>query len=471
MDNEREIKKMLLSERENALVEEYKDNPKDYFLNEHRINEKNTISYIIESEFSKTKNNRNILAFIIILAFTIISIGVTFGFVHYLENTGNRFDVNVGAFSGLNLQELIQNMQLNVRRVDMLKQIAAIKLSRMEEELGVVRKDADDQINQVLNMALSRNEKNKRKQNILKRRNKTMKEIKIKYGSEIDVIEKDIAALATEIDKQQGELVEQSESLVQAAEITVKTPNIFETYDPTLPSRISNYYEIQLSYLQNEVNKTIKMFNPEFRVNDPAGRGIQNARLIKDPVKYSDKFVKTNSRNFYNILSGFEKVPYKNSVRNALISLATYYSNMTIQYNFLLKKMSDFSQQQAVMARQQQAVITQYVTNEEQAQDIIPRLNIKENAYANAIEYLVRIKGEGVGYVIDGSKENALSIFVAKVYNLKEGDKAQIYRGEQLIADIEIISLEDNVMKANVINLAVNGIKIMPFDTVVLAPN
>lgn len=463
MDNEREIKKILLSERENALVKEYNDNPKDYFLNEHRINEKNTISYIIESEFSKTKNNRNRLAFIILLAFTIISIGVTFGFSRYLENTGSRFDVNVGAFSGLNLQELIQNMQLNVRRVDMLKQIAAIKLSRMEEELGIVRKDADEQITQVLNMAVSSNEKNKRKQDILTRRDKLIEEIKIKYGSEIDSIEKEMTALATEIDKQQDKLGEQSESLVLANEITVNTPNIFETYDPTLPSQISNYYERQLSYLQNEVNNAIKMLSPEFKANDPAGMAIQNANLIEDPVKDPDKFVQTNSRNFYNILSGFKKVPYKNSVPNALVSLATYYSNITIQYDFLLKNMSDSSQQQSV--------ITKYSANGGQAQDRRPALNIKENAYANAMEYLVRIKGEGVGYVIDGSKEKDLFIFVAKVYNLKKGNKAQIYRGEQLIADIEIISFEDNVMKASVVNLAVKGIKIMPFDSVVLVPN
>jgi ribosomal protein L3 len=400
--------------------------------------------YSLSDEFAKSKKNRNILVYVLIILY-IATIGAgAFLLTAIEENKSKRVEVNIAEFRQFNLIELLAEKKENEE-----------KLAKLQQELDQLRTNSLKEIQKLS----PRNQ-----QKAIAELNEKMKQLEESLQRQISVKEESLKALEKSIINEQQRMIK----TVQESQSQVKNyQNINQMQGAELVrlnaqhqaeiERLKKEHQLEIDNLKKDnqtlINTLTLRYNPIFTQGEMAA--IINSKMGSGATGSLKKFDKTllkpsvvNEQDFNQlrkkiqsqkiIIDSLQHVPYTNSVPAALNRLEQISQSIIDDYETLWSNLAE-------------------------------QLNVR-NSYLSSFEYafnyLAIIRSES-GFVIDARNQNRMDIFIDRVYSVKNGDVAYIFKNDNSpIAKIEL-NVDRGRITARVKEI-LRPVKIEPFDKILL---
>ncbi len=456
MENDKQIKLMPL------------DEVKKVFLSDELLvrNAKPEI-YSLPEEFAKSKKNRNFFAYALILLYIAI-IGAGVYLITAAEETKNkRVEVNIAEFRQFNLLELLAEKKENEE-----------KLTQLQQELEKLREDSLKEIKKL---------SPKEQQKAMAALNEKMKQLEESYLQKMKSKEAAIKELEKSIAREKQQIINESketesaiknyQNLAQMKEVELerltadyegKTARFQAEYQTEI-ARLRNDYEQKMAKLnadhkteienlkkdnQELITALILKYNPVYSKGEIAA--ALNSKLGNSSNGSLNKFSNIlNDENVYNehefsqlrnkigaqrvIINSLQSVPYTNSVPQALNRLE----------------------------RLSQSIIGDYENIWGSLVNRIMNKNSYINSYDYAFNYLTATRREN-GYIIDTRNPNRLIVFIDRIYTVKKGDIAYVFKNDEETPSAKIELYPENDMITARAKVFLKPVKITPFDKILL---
>lgn len=379
--------------------------------------ESKALIYSLEDEFARTKKNRNILLYFIVIGFVSFLVFGTYLLTSQIAKEQKKTDIKITEFEDLKLKELLDTAKKTEK-----------KLEKASGELKTIY----DKMNKALeNTKIKRYKKGIRK--------KFAKLIQAKK-EEITSIEKE----RENYDLKLRDSVRKAEEMVNNYQTLVRLK-----------------MKAQKKYYRRQIWKTFLRYNPNYtstplkniiRKRPIAEGAYTNSRyaeggyagykkvLNQEKIITEDGYGKLQKtiNNQNQLLSRMKKIPYRNSVRPTIRHLESNSQFMVKEYELML---SNFIH-------------------------VVNKKNKLINNYKIAFNYLSQTKPES-GYIIDPSNSESISVHINKLRKIKAGDIGLVFRkDDEFIAKIEFY-FEGGTVRAKVLDLKKDK-KIKPFDNILI---
>ncbi|MGE5580998.1 MAG: hypothetical protein ACM3X9_00505 [Bacillota bacterium] len=417
--------------------------------------------YSLPDEFARSRKNKSLLVYALLLLYTAaIGTGV------YLlttdeENKSKRVEVNIAEFRQFNLMELLAEKKENEE-----------KLVKLQQELENLRAESMREIQKL---------SPKNQQKAIAELNEKMKKIEDTYKQQISSkeealreLQKTISAEQQRINKSARETQQEIEKYralnkMQGAEL-VRLNTDYETKIAKLAAahqaevdrlkaeivKLTAAHQSEIDRLtkeyQDSLNALTLRYNPVYSHGEMAallnskpestsGEAWNKFSLLPQEATWSQQEFDQLRKKIQNqriIIKNLQNIPYTNSVPLAINRLDKLSQSIVEDYEALWG-------------------------------DLAGRLNEKNkylNSYEYALNYLSMTRSES-GFVIDARNPNQMLVFIDRIYSVKKGDTAYVFKNDDLpIAKIEL-NPEHGRITAKVKEL-LKAVKIEPFDKILL---
>jgi hypothetical protein len=409
--------------------------------------------YSLEDEFAKTKKNRNLGLYFSIGLFFLIVIGSAIGFSLYIQEMNKNVEINISEFEDLRLKEVIDSarshennldlllIKLEILKVDHQKAILKVKQKYYKKEQNLLARElsvkaTDRGLNQI---------RTGEKREIAAVTRSFQVQIDEK-ANEIEDIKRDLAQKKANEDKTGGTKTVSNVDRLNA----LKMQELKKSNDSGVVS-LREYYENYTRYLTS-------LYNPKFSSNRiksiiNSSQSIKNKKPVTGfhPIYQQEgiisrgeyQSVKKKSADNQFLLSRMQRIPYKNAVSPALVTVSSMASSIENDYDTMLRRF---------------ALVLQY------------KNSIISN-YQNALNHHLSSKAEN-GYVINAVDKKNIHIQLNEIFQSPVKATAIVFReDDEYIGKIKITKIDrDNTLRARIIGLADNK-TIQPFDKILLEIN
>ncbi len=409
--------------------------------------------YSLEDEFAKTKKNKNLILYLSIGLFFAVVIGSAFAFSLYIQEKNKIVDINISEFEDLRLKEVIDSarshennldlllIKLEILKVDLQKAVLKVKQKYHRRELILLDKELS-----------------------VKTMDKGLSQIRTAEKREITAVTRSfqvqIKGKTQEIEDIKNELAEKKAKEEQAGKIktisnvdklnALKMEELKKSNDSGVVS-LKDYYEDYTRYLTSVYNptfnssrvksiiKTWKTINAEKQV-----RGFHPIYQQEGIINISEyRSVKEKSSDNQFLLSRMKRVPYKNSMAPALVTISSISSSIESDYDAMLQRFAS----------------------------VLEYKNSIISNYQSALSHFLSGKAEN-GYIVNAASEKNIHVQLNEIIQTPINLTAIVFRADnEYIGKIKFTRIDrNNILRAKIIGLAENK-TIKPFDKILLEIN
>ncbi len=414
--------------------------------------------YSLEDEYRKTKKNRTIYPYLIILIF----LGTLFLSVYLMtdnaEEGSKQVKIDISEFKALNLDDMLNAEKRVVGKLKLLEDKVDSLRSQRNDAIKSGRNKLSTDLKIAINNASNDDEVakiNKKYTVLLKRQAIHYDRL---YSEKINKLNGEIAKLKIQVKYQKSK----RKGIKAVADnysklIDVRTKSIIKEYEYKL-KRLLRQKNREIKLIKKSqaryVASLILMYNPKFKKEELIKILDENFKLtsiaLKPPVyhailkdeniieesKFNEIYLKL--RKAISVLDRLETVRYRNSVPKALYSIEDLLKSALNGYDGLRSDMIKVIQKK-----------NSYLANFSSAL----------NVYAKAVHEH--------GFVVNADNLNSILLLVNNSYDVKNGLDAFIIKpsGER-VADVRLF-FEDGWLRAKMLTSYSNR-KIEPFDKLLL---
>ncbi len=424
---------------------------KEVFLPDELRPDETTQVYSLADEFAKTRKNRSFAFFFIVLGFVTSIVVASVLVTQYIQHKQRLIDIGISDFEDLKLRELLESSnkfqgELNSAR-DALEDI---KLQMQKEILSVKDASSRDR-DAILSKNLSNDETDRQLKRIQAREEQRINQIKAQYQRKIDEKEIEITGLKAKVDSYDQNM----KAGVQKAENIL---NNFQKLHNIRMEKQKAFYEGEIENLKNYykryIDSLILKYNPVFSAqlnpilkapmrkeyeSTPPLKDYQ-AELRREGVMAKDKFSALRKSIDENsiLISRMQRIPYENSVPDALNQMAQLTNRIIYDYENLWYDLIE-------VIRQKNSIISNY---------------------KYAFDFHSKQFPE-TGFVIDPRDPNSIRIHLSTIQSINNGDIGLIFRNEdEYIGKIQFVK-KPFMIVGKTIEVA-QFKRIQPFDKILL---
>lgn len=424
---------------------------KEVFLPDELRPDETTQVYSLADEFAKTRKNRSFAFFFIVLGFVTSIVVASILVTQYIQHKQRLIDIGISDFEDLKLRELLESSnkfqgELNSAR-DALEDI---KLQMQKEILSVKDASSRDR-DAVLSKNLSNDETDRQLKRIQAREEQRINQVKAQYQRKIDEKEIEITGLKAKVDSYDQNM----KAGVQKAENIL---NNFQKLHNIRMEKQKAFYEGEIENLKNYykryIDTLILKYNPIFAAqltpilkapmrkeyaSMPALKDYQT-ELRREGVMAKDKFSSLRKSIDDNsiLISRMQRIPYENSVPDALNQMAQLTNRIIYDYENLWYDLIE-------VIRQKNSIISNY---------------------QYAFDFHSKQFPE-TGFVIDPRDPNSIRIHLSTIQSINNGDIGLIFRSEdEYIGKIQFVK-KPFMIVGKTIEVA-QFKRIQPFDKILL---
>ncbi|MFP4362656.1 MAG: hypothetical protein ACLFR1_02175 [Spirochaetia bacterium] len=470
MDNEDKVKELVIQS-------------KNTFLRSADLGDRGISGlYDLETEFAKTKKNRNpiigLIVFLFIAVFAVSAVIVT----NYIQARSTEIPIDIADFQSVNLNELLDTVQKTENDLRVLRRELVTVNRRMEQEIQQIRSDYERQLQILSTQRISEQERQRRAQALADERDAEIEQTRENYSGPITELETEIAALEDQVsafDTRQLEMAREQEEVLSNERrlFEIERQQLVEDYEEQI-DELTEEYEREIVRLeehrqelleetrenyQQELQEAFQLYNPVFSEDDVLSvinqalseeidesgilHGYRQVLADRDVIS-NEEFTQLRSSigELQTVLDRLREIPYQNSVPRALNSLEQIGLRIVRDYEDLWHNVALL------------------------AEDRIARSNYLYTQLTRvtyAMDYLIRESGEN-GYIIDPRDQSNILVYTNQILNLETGDTGYVFRSDdQFIATIEFF-YRNNQVRARVEELANQEEPIRPFDIILV---
>lgn len=394
--------------------------------------------YMLDEEYSKTRKNRSVKVYLVLLGFLALQGLFTYLTVLYIDYRDSQAEINVSEFASGDLKEVLSAQKSEEEKLKKAKKDLEDLKSELNARIENIKKTAGEEKKKVASGPLSDVEKKSTISKIDLQEKEDIRETKADYDIKVQKKEGEIAVLEENVRKARSEV---EKGAIQADRMLSNAERV---------TRIK--LEKQKIRYQGLMRRLVLKYNPKFR--DSEVREILKEKPEEKPelkpFEYSSIMKKTAglSEEHYTelirlqgqhdlLMKEIQKIPYINSVGPAVDHLDSSHAVLMSEYNRIMERLIESNAL------------------------YFPLLN----SYDFAFEHLTR-KSPETGYIVDSREQAKVTVYVNPVIRITPGLRAKIFRrDDEQIGEIEFLG--DGTRRARVVSL-VAGKEILPFDRVLI---
>ena len=460
MDNGNEIKPEMDS-KSTALIERSKALFLHDIISEFRNRQQH---YDVGEEFAKTKKNRSLLIYAVILGMVaVFSIGV-YLLTDYIQKDSKNIIVDIDDFKDVKLQELLDTVKRYETGLQQARRELDDLLKNRDMEIQSINEDAIRRISIVRSGTANETEQQNQIAYIRRVANAQIASIEEQYKPLFEEQEQNIAEFEKNIAEYDMNQIE------QARQQEENLNNQQQLFDFELAER-TEYYENQITTLNRQYktdtaalknynasirNTLYRKYNPTFSeeeiqsiLNSSTDEEIMQQQISSEfhPIHDAEdgylatQYLKlTNASSIIETLIGrLKDIPHENSIPLAIQQVEYQYKMALDAYEEIWKTLAD-----KVIAA-----------------------NARIDQFSYAMESLVSLQKEN-GYIIDPRDSENIIVHIDWLQELKSETQGFVFRQDDLpIAKIQIV-VEDSGIKASLLELENEEIELQPFDKILI---
>lgn len=446
MDNDKQVTDLVSQTR-------------DRFLNVPLIpDEIQAEQFSLEKEFAAARKNRNFFIPLILAGFLILAFGSAIFVSYVIDDANRRVHATIDQFEEIKLREVLDTAKKNQGDLDTAKlelnDAVGERDRRLSQAEGEFRAKMD-----LLNQSVMPEAELATKKAELNAANSTaIRRIRNEFDPKIGNLQakvREFQKKVDEYDQRIGAMAKAQEELInnQQQLYNLEKKKLTDYYEGKLTQLLLDFTQYKKSSEESqrqllalvkknhedEVKKLVLTYNPVFTEpeiqrliaesptvsakNDMAGYDdIFSQENLWTPAAYEDLI---NKLNAIQVLFGKVKsIPFTNSVPKAIGALELRSFDIFQKYDLLWTKT-------AHKIREKNTEIKDMAAHQERLFNALATYGttIREN-----------------GFVIDGRDQSELLVYIQKIYPVKTGDQAIVFRNdEEEIAKIELIVVGSNI--------------------------
>ena len=392
--------------------------------------------YDLETEFARTRGNRNLLFPAMVIAFLLAVVAFTILFSLRIEQTRAQVAINISDFEDANLRELLDT----ARRHDNQLELAQLERQRLDEELA--RRIARLRSDEAQRIAVARETirdsaaLDARIAQIQSEQRASIAALETEYEPLLAVEDEKIADLQIEIAQYDQRLREQEEVVANQLRLAeLQMQERVDAYDEQI-ARLNELHEEELAEVRagqeeliaaieqthaEELEAQFQLYNPSF--DDPdllAAIDVVGAAELIQPT-FEPQVTTLGAASVAELsqlataldaiaalLDRLAEIPYENSPPQATAAIRSYVAALNDRYSLIARRLS-----QAIAARNRR----------------IGELERREAEFRHAFDALTSSERE-TGFVVDGRDAQAIAVYLNDLYPVAAGDTAFVFRDD-----------------------------------------
>ncbi|PKL40658.1 MAG: hypothetical protein CVV44_03380 [Spirochaetae bacterium HGW-Spirochaetae-1] len=409
--------------------------------------------YSLDSEFSKTRKNKNTTLYFFMIGFLSALFVSTIFYTAFIRETHQDRSVNISEFEDLRIKDLIDSAKKNETKIDQAyRELENIKVEMNEEIISLHDRYSLGR-EKILSEDLSQDEKNERTIELKKEKEEKLKSLKDRYARRMEKKGEEIARLKKSMNvsestyksnmKDSGAVLNNYDELQSIKMNSLR--NMHQSEKQSLEQYYRRYTQAMvLKY--NPVIKTERLLNIlKEKINVSLASVINRLKnyppiLGSEGIYSRDRFnlLRRHIDDYDILLQRLKSVPYENSIPPALQQMDRLFAYMVEEYEFVISRLTNRLDER----------------NHE-----ISRLNY-------SLDYLLQTRPES-GYIIDPRDPENIIIYMNRVLNIKTGSSAYIFRDDdEYIGKIQFHGSGEK-LRARMTEKSGNKV-IRPFDKILI---
>ncbi len=407
--------------------------------------------YSLEREFSRTKREKKVTAYILLMIFMLFILGASFFFSIMIQNRFQKTEINISDFEDLNLEELLGS----AKKVEYKLNQARADLNDLDKERQEKMYQVKEGINQekqlVLNNGdLSSQEKNEKLAVLDKLQKQRMESVNVQYERKIADKKIEVAELETEYNQMDSEVMKSAQ----------KTETVMNSYQ--------KLYELQMQKMRKDFEAEKKQMNNEHEAEikriEKYNKQLQDILILKYNPRFSIKQV-LKEAGVVDAVS--QATPRYNGDSKTYNKIWDYQLVLEKEKIFSLAEFDNLRKQQvfmdAILGRLDAIPYTNSVAPALDELLFLHYLSLHEYEYlwyslANRLSEKIQLldyyrwalqsyatDNRESGYILDARNPQKIVAFIDDIYQVQKGDQAIVFRGDQqFIAKVSLTPLKDS---------------------------
>ncbi len=409
--------------------------------------------YSLEDEFAKTKKNRNLALYLSIGLFFAIVIGSAVAFSMYIQEKNKDVEINISEFEDLRLKEVIDSARSHENNLDLLLiKLEILKIDEQKAILKVKQKYYKNELN-LLAKELSAKATDKGLNQIRTAEKREVAAVARSYKAQVDEKTKEIENIKKELAEKKAneEKAGKKDTISNVDRLNaLKMEELKKSNDSGVVS-LREYYENYTRYLTALYNPTFNSGRIKSIIDTRKNEKREKPVVGFHPIYQQEgiinrgeyQSIKKKSVDNQLLLERMQRIPYRNTVSPALVTVSSISSSIENDYDAMLRRFAS----------------------------VLKYKNSIINNYQNAVDHHLSGKAEN-GYIVNADDKKNLHIQLNEIYQAPIKATAIVFRADdEYIGKIEITRLDkDNILRARVVGLA-DKKTIQPFDKILLEIN
>lgn len=480
MDNDREVRAIV--ERSKLMflkeaIEDYKRKQSQYDLG---------------TEFAKTRKNRTPLVPAVIIGMLLLFAVGAFGITWYIDDSSRNIQISIEDFQDVALRDLLDVARRNEQDLEQAERRFQELLRQQEREITSVRDNTQRAIDLLEVQELTVNQVAARTNQLRSEEQRATREIRARFGPEIEEIEAEIAVIQTriaqhdavqlEIAREQQDVIDNQQRVSELEmertrnqyeqEIAAMTESYetriseLEQYQRTFETNIRRAHRNEISRLReqhaNEIAELILRFNPEFSSGEmarilaatPPGSALREhgtapyrPLLETSGPGARDLYagIEREIRDLSVILRNMREVPYENAIPSVLAHLEHRTGELVRRYEDIWLGLTDAVADRDEIISSQEELIARFV---------------------HAFTELTKDNREN-GYVLDARDPENILVFIDRIRDVPTGTRGYVFRRDDELIGVIEFQLREGVVSASLVQSRPD-MEIRPFDRILL---
>lgn len=469
--------------------------------------------YNLEEEFARTRANRSLRVFFLVLGFVAAAVAATFGITMYIEDQNRRISVDIKEFDDVNLKDLLNVAKKNDNDMALARTALADLNLELSDRTGTVNVETASAVEVLNTKGLSAAELTRQTADARAQGAARIAALRTSYAPRIAAKQAEIKEIQKKIDeydqrslesaRKQEEVINNQQKLHdlemgrQKGQYEAKLADMRSSYDRDTAAQqaaqkrvvqaLNDKYAADMAALKaqqkKEIAALILKYNPVFESDadkallaaggEPAARsGIASLRTrLAEKSEYADAAVTANHQAAIAgrdaMLARLKKIPWENSVPPALARLDVLDQAVMTGYEAVADRLLK------VIQARDAAILTAIQARDEIVRQKDAALQARDAESGNlarivqqdrvAFEFYARKIREN-GFILDPGDPARVSVYLNPVYSVQDGDQGLVFRlDDQYIATVRFSVAKGGAVTASVLENAPDQ-AIEPFD-------
>ncbi len=405
--------------------------------------------YSLESEYAKTKKNKNWLVLFIVFIFIGLIAALTVFVTYYSEKKDSNIEVSISEFDDLRLKEILNSSRLTENNLQISKNEVLSLMIEMRNRILEVNNRYLVRQNAVLDKGFPDNVAREKLTELRNAENSEIAGIKANYEGQINRKRAIINEIEQEKIKADRELQKENKAIGKFGDenkLYAHKMKLLQDSSKSGLNALTDFYERYIKYI-------ILKYNPVFTSGDV--KSTLERSLKKDEQQNLREYDELYARE--NIISRqrFDETRAKINDQKMLIQrlVGVNYENSVPP---ALKSIDNLSK----------SIVNDYETFNFGLTSTVKLKNSQIEDYKIALDAVLKERPES-GYIISAVNPSRISIHVNRLLTVKEGDTALVFRTDDLyIGEIAFYRTSEGI-KAKLVSLAGKE-KMRPFDRILI---